>query len=404
MWKLDNKNRSLLYVVGMLIIFGAGYWLGATEGYYRRIDSQSLLSTWQQEMTNYRQINPSFSLYQDVITLLQEKYYGDVDAIDLLYGSIKGAVASLGDHYTSFNTPAESREFFTNLNGIYEGIGIEIDYIDDKLTVISPLDGTPAQLAGIKSRDEILAIDGQITTDLNLDEAITLIQGTSGSQVTLIINRKGEPTPLEFIITRKQIKVPSITLVSSTDGVVVIEITKFSDDTEKMFHRTINDLMKDELKGIVLDLRNNPGGFLDVGVGVANEFMKDGMIVEERFKDGKVIPFYADGSGKLSDIPVVVLVNEGSASAAEIVAGALKDNNRATIVGVNTYGKGSVQEIEEMPDRSTLKITIAHWYTPSGKSISQGGIRPDILVEESEDSDQDVQLNRAIEELKKLIK
>lgn len=404
MFRIDNKNRLLLYVAGALLIFGSGYWTGVAKGYYQRIDSQSLLSTWQQEITDYRKINPSFALYQDVVSLLQEKYYGDIDAMDLLYGSIKGAVDSLGDHYTSFNTPLESKEFFTNLNGIYEGIGVEIDLVGSILTVVAPLDGAPAQVAGIKPKDEILAIDGQSTADLTLDEAIKLIQGAPGSKITLIINRKGESTPLEFVIIRATIKVPSVNLISFEDGLAVIEITKFSDDTEKLFRKIVNDTTKAGLKGVVLDLRNNPGGFLDVGIKVTNEFMKSGMIVEERFKNGEVTPFYADGTGKLTNVSIVILVNEGSASAAEIVAGALKDNNRATIVGVNTYGKGSVQEIEEMPDKSTLKITIAHWYTPSGKSISQGGIRPDILIKEDEASDKDVQLDKAIEELKKLIK
>jgi len=405
MRKLNDKTRQLLYVIGILVALLGGYWLGVTRGYYQKINSQNLLAAWQQEITGYQKNTPSFTLYEDVVNLLNEKYYGDVDAMNLLYGSIKGAVDSLGDHYTSFSTPAESRDFFTNLNGIYEGIGIEIDYIDDKLVVVSPLESSPAILAGIKPRDEILAIDGQSTTGMSLDEAVKLIHGIKGSKVTLVIQRVGVAEPMEIIVVRDIIKVPSVKLVSLEDGVGVVEITKFSSDTEKLFKTVVTDLLKGGVKGVVLDLRNNPGGFLDVGVKVANEFMPTGMIVEERFKDGKVTPFYADGSGKLADIPVIVLVNDGSASAAEIVAGALKDNHRATIVGVDTYGKGSVQEIEEMSDGSALRITVAHWYTPSGQSISQGGIRPDILVKEGTgEAEPDIQLSKAIEELNKLIK
>lgn len=404
MLKVDHRVKQLLSTAGLLILFFGGYWLGVTKGYYQRINSQNLLATWQQEIKGYQNTNPNFTLYADVVSLLQEKYYGDIDPMNLLYGSIKGAVDSLGDHYTSFSTPAESKEFLTNLNGIYEGIGVEIDFIEDKLVVVSPIEGSPALLAGIKPRDEILTINGQSTAGMGLAEAVKLLQGIKGSQVTLTVKRAGVAKPIEFVVTRNVIKVPSVTLTSFADQIGVVNITKFSNDSEKLFQKIVDDLIKGHVKGIVLDLRNNPGGFLDTGVQIANTFIKEGMIVEERFKDGKITPFYADGTGKLIDIPIVVLVNEGSASAAEIVAGALKDNHRATLVGTNTYGKGSVQEIEEMSDGSALRITIAHWYTPSGQSISQGGIKPDILVKEDSTKDQDIQLIKAIEELKKLIK
>lgn len=402
--QFETKLKPLIYVGVVLVALLGGYWLGITKGYYQRVNQENLLATWRQEIADYKKTDPSFGLYEDVVTLLREKYYGDIDFMNLLYGSIKGAVNSLGDHYTSFSDPAESREFFTNLDGIYEGIGIELDYIKDKLTVVAPMEGSPAALAGIRPKDEIILIDGQSTTGMTLDEAVQLIHGLKGSKVVLVIQRVGESQALEFTITRDIIRVPSVTLVSFEDGLGVIELTKFSNDTEKLFRNIANDLIKKNVKGIVLDMRNNPGGFLDVGVNIANEFIKSGMIVEERFKDGKITPFYADGKGKLTELPIVVLVNPGSASAAEIVAGALKDNNRATVVGENTYGKGSVQEIEEMPDKSTLKITVAHWYTPSGQSISQGGIHPDILVKEGAAGEEDAQLLRAIATLKNLIK
>jgi len=397
-------SPRILYVIGLLIALGGGYWTGVTKGYYQRISVQNLGATWQQEISGYKKTMPSFSLYEDVVSLLKEKYYGDIDYPNLLYGSVRGAVDSLGDHYTSFSTPSESEEFFTSLNGIYEGIGIEMDYVGDKLTVVSPMDDSPAAKAGIKPKDEIIAIDGASTVGLTLDEAVRLIQGLKGTKVTLVIQRAGEDQPLEITVTRDIVKVPSVKLLSSEDGLAVVGITKFSNDTEKLFSKLIGEMIKSGTQGIVLDLRNNPGGFLDVGVKIANEFIPDGMIVEERFKDGKVTPFYADGAGKLTKMPIVVLVNEGSASAAEIVAGALQDSQRATVVGESTYGKGSVQEIEEMPDGSTLRITVAHWFTPGGRSISQGGIKPDILVKADPESEKDIQLDKALETLKKLIK
>ncbi|MFA5966929.1 MAG: S41 family peptidase [Patescibacteria group bacterium] len=398
------SSRKTFYVIGIALVFVMGYWAGVTKGYHQRINMQNLGATWQQEISGYKKTTPSFSLYEDVVNLLKDKYYGDIDYPDLLYGSIKGAVDSLGDHYTSFSTPAESKDFFTSLNGIYEGVGIEMDYVDDILTVVTPIDDSPAAKAGIKPKDQIIAIDGTSTMGLTLDEAVRLIQGLKGTKVVLAIQRADEDQLLEITITRDIVKIPSVKLLSSADGLAVVGIAKFSNDTEKLFSKLIGEMIKSGVKGIVLDLRNNPGGFLDVGVKIANEFIPDGMIVEERFKDGKVTPFYADGAGKLIKLPVVVLVNEGSASAAEIVAGALQDSGRATVVGEPTYGKGSVQEIEEMPDGSTLRITIAHWYTPRGRSISQAGIKPDILIEADQESDQDTQLDKALEILKKLIK
>ena len=394
----------MLLLSGFLFIFGLGYWSGFTHGAYQRISLENMWVSWHNDILNYQAKQPDFMLYTDVVQLLDEKYYGDINFKDLLYGSIRGAVASLGDHYTSFSTPAESKDFFTNLNGIYEGVGVEIDYVGDRLLVVAPLDGSPAEKAGVKPKDEILAIDGISTVGLTLSQAVDLIQGIRGTEVILIINREKETQPLEFKIVRNVIKIPSVKLNSLADGLAVVEITKFSSDSNKLFNDIVHNLLIENVQGIVLDLRNNPGGFLDVAVKIANEFISSGMIVEERFKDGQVIPFYADSSGQLTDIPIVVLINGGSASAAEILAGALKDNGRAILVGDNTYGKGSVQEIDEMPDGSALRLTVAHWYTPSGRSISQGGIKPDILIKEGEVGGTDVQLSRAIEELKKLIK
>jgi len=406
MLKLEPPQLSKLIVsvASFLFVLGLGYWLGFTHGAYQRLSLQNMWVSWHEDILKYQKSQPDFTLYTDVVQLLDEKYYGDINFKDLLYGSIKGAVAALGDHYTSFSTPAESRDFFTNLNGVYEGIGIEIDFVGERLLVITPMDGSPAKMAGVQAKDEILAIDGNSTTGLTLDEAVRLIQGLRGTEVVLIIKRDGEIKPLEFKITRNLIRIPSVKLNSFVDGLAVIEITKFSSDSNKLFNAIVRDLLIKDVRGVVLDMRNNPGGFLDVGVKIANEFIGSGMIVEERFKDGKVTPFYADGTGKLTEIPIVILINEGSASAAEIVAGALQDNDRAILVGNDSYGKGSVQEIDEMADGSALRMTVAHWYTPAGRSISQGGIRPDILVKEGESEEEDAQLLKAIATLQNLVK
>lgn len=393
--------KRITYLLGIIILLGSIYLLGVTQGYYQRVTARNFSSVFKQEVGGYGKEVPNFALYETVLDILDDKYYGEIDYLDLLYSSVKGAVISLGDPYTSFSTPAENREFFTSLDGIYEGIGIEIDFIDGRLLVITPVEGSPAGLAGLLPKDEIVAIDGRVALGLDLYEVISLIRGPRGSKVTLIISREGDEELKEIVIIRNIIKIRSVQ-VDLQDDIAIVKITKFGSDTERLFNRAVDQLIREGVEGIVLDLRNNPGGFLDVGVGVANEFLDGGLIVEEHFKDGSITPFSADGNGRLAHLSVVILVNGGSASAAEIVAGALRDNDRAIIVGERTYGKGSVQEIEEFVDGSALRITVAHWFTPAGVFISKEGINPDIVVKDKE-GDSDIQLERAIKELKKII-
>lgn len=398
--KIDMYKRIIYFIAIVLVLTGV-YFLGLTKGYYQRINVANFELVFQNELNSYEDGVPNFGLYKTVIEIMRDKYYGNVDFLDVLYGSVGGAVQALNDPYTLFTTPEENEEFFSGLDGIYEGVGVEIDFTDNRLIVVAPLEGSPADLAGIKTGDEIVAIDGRLIVDLDSYIITSLIKGKKGTEIILSILRDGKNVE-DISIIRDIIIVNSIKL-DIQDSIGILRITKFGSDTNKLFDNAVSKIIKEDLKGLVVDLRNNPGGFLDVGVEVANEFLDGGLIVEERFKDGGIVPFSADGDGKLSQIPVVVLVNEGSASAAEIVAGALRDNNRAILVGQPTYGKGSVQEVEEFSDGSALRVTVAHWYMPSGKPISENGIRPDILVKDDEESSEDVQLNRAIEELNKLI-
>lgn len=393
--------KQLVSILGIGLLLGSFYLLGFTKGYYQRVNANNFATVFKQKLTNYESTNPDFSLYESVLDLINNKYFGDINYQDILYGSIKGGVYSLGDPYTSFSTPDENKDFFTSLNGLYEGVGIEIDLIDDKVIVVAPLEGSPAATAGISPKDEILAIDGKPVAGLDLNEVLNLIKGPKGSTVVLTIIR-GKEKPKDYSIVREVVKIKSVQLSFEGD-IAILKITKFGTDTEKLFNTAVNQILEKPAKGILLDMRNNPGGFLDTGVKVANEFLPGGLIVEERFKDGKITPFSADGKGKLVKLPVVILVDGGSASAAEIVAGALRDNQRARIVGESTYGKGSVQEIEEFPDGSALRITIAHWYTPSGTSISEGGLNPDIVIKGDGKAVEDNQLQKAISELKKVI-
>lgn len=381
-----------------MILMGV-YLLGVTKGYYQRITAHNFGLVFGQEFGSQESRLPNFGLYETVLDLVDDKYYGDVNYVDVLYGTIKGAVAAIGDAYTSFNTPEENRAFFDSLDSIYEGVGVEIDYIGDRLFVVSAIDGTPAKVAGLKPKDEILAVDGIGVQGLYIDEVVGMIQGPRGSEVILTVYREGFREPLDITIKREVIRVQSVT-VSVKDGIANIRVSKFASDTQRLFNRAVDEIIRVGAKAVVLDLRDNPGGFLDVGVNVANEFLDGGLIVEERFKNGEVIPFSADGNGRLANLPVAVLVNGGSASASEIVAGALQDNQRATIIGEHTYGKGSVQEIEEFIDGSSLRVTVAHWFTPNGISISEAGVKPDIVIGgEAEDNLADVALAKAIEVL-----
>ncbi len=393
--------KRIIYFATIVLVLTSIYYIGVTKGYYQRVNLQNFELVFQQEIGGYEDTVPNFGLYKTVVEIMRDKYYGDVDFLNVLYGSVGGAVSALNDPYTLFTTPEENEEFFSSLGGTYEGVGVEIDFTDGKLIVVAPLEGSPADLAGIRTGDEIIAIDGRLVADLDVYTIINLIKGKRGTQI--IISILDDEEIEDIIIIRDIIRIKSVKL-NIQDSIGILRITKFGSDTDKLFSNVVNSVIKEGLDGLILDLRNNPGGFLDVGVEVANEFLDGGLIVEERFKDGKIIPFSADGDGKLSQIPIIVLVNEGSASAAEIVAGALRDNNRAILVGQPTYGKGSVQEVEEFGDGSALRITVAHWFMPSGEPISEKGIIPDILVKDDEDSSEDMQLIRAIEELNKLIR
>jgi len=389
-----------LYGVLVIVALSITYSLGFIKGAQQRLTAKNFAAVFSSGFGAAEQAVPNFGLYETVLDLMKTKYIGDIDYLSVLYGTIKGAVAGLGDPYTSFSTPEENSEFFNSLSGTYEGVGVEIEFVSDRLLVVSALEGSPAAIAGLQPKDEILAVDGQIVTGMTIIQAVSLIQGTRGSEVVLTIWRDGNGDPQDIKLTRQVVKVASVRL-EIKDDIATLRINKFGSDTEQLFNKAVARILSENAKVIVLDLRNNPGGFLDVGVKVANEFLPGGMIVEERFKDGKTTPFSADGSGKLKDLPIVVLVDAGSASAAEIVAGAIRDNKRGQLVGENTYGKGSVQEVEEFSDGSALKITVAHWFTPSGTSISEGGLKPDIVVKSSKEGD--AQLDKAISELKKLI-
>jgi carboxyl-terminal processing protease len=327
-------------------------------------------------------------VFAQALALIEQQYPEPKTTKDLVYGAIQGAVGTLDPH-SSFMTPDEFRELQIETKGKFSGIGIEITLKDRTLTVVSPIEGTPAYQAGLKAGDQIVKIDGKPTKNITLMEAVKLIRGAKGSKVTLTINREGFKNPKDVIITREIIPIHSVKARILNDGIGYIRITNFQDSTDHDLEAYLKK-MKQRLvpfKGLILDLRNDPGGLLEQAVRVANEFLKSGLIVyTEGRSRNQNMRFYArpDGDVKAASVPMVVLINGGSASASEIVAGALKDQKRALIAGTKSFGKGSVQTIIPLDDGSALRLTTALYFTPSGVSINDKGIKPDVVVEEQQ--------------------
>lgn len=330
----------------------------------------------------------SIELFTDVLAIVKKSYVEEVDTKKLIYGAINGMLASLDPH-SSFMPPETYKEMKIETKGTFGGLGIEISIKDGILTVISPIEDTPAYRAGIKSGDQILKIDDKFTKDLSIMDAVKRMRGTKGTKVTLTIMREGFDRPKEYPLVRDIIQVKSVKFKTLDEGYVYVRIAQFQEKTADDLHRALASLMetnKGKIKGLVLDLRNDPGGLLDQAVKVAENFLDEGKLIvytEGREKDSQM-RFSSRKGEKQPNYPIVVLINSGSASASEIVAGALQDHKRAVVMGVQSFGKGSVQTILPLSDNSGLRLTTARYYTPSGRSIQAKGITPDITVEKIE--------------------
>jgi carboxyl-terminal processing protease len=329
----------------------------------------------------------SIELFTDVLAIVKKSYVEEVDTKKLIYGAINGMLASLDPH-SSFMPPDTYKEMKIDTKGSFGGLGIEITIKDGLLTVISPIEDTPAFRAGIKAGDQILKIDDRFTKDLSIMDAVKRMRGAKGTQVNLTIMREGFEKPKEFTLTRDIIQVKSVRTKTLDNGYGYVRIAQFQEKTDDDLVKALKSLKEENngnLKGLVLDLRNDPGGLLDQAVKVADHFVEDGLIVytEGREKDSKM-KFSAKKSGDEPNYPIVVLINGGSASASEIVAGALQDHKRAVVMGTQSFGKGSVQTIIPLSDESGLRLTTARYFTPSGRSIQAKGITPDIVVERAE--------------------
>lgn len=299
----------------------------------------------------------------------------------MFYGALRGLVSSLGDPYTVFMDPVIAENFNNDLAGTFEGIGAEIGLKNEVITIIAPLPDMPAEKAGLKSGDKILSINGESTANMTVEEAVSKIKGPKGTEVVLSIYRDGFDNFVEFKIIRSTIIVKSVRTRLNDDKMLVVQITNFNDDTDNLFNEAVSEAIKDNPKGIILDLRNNPGGYLDTAIEIASEWVEDGVIVSEKYSEDKKIEHLARGRARLKGFKTAVLVNQGSASASEIVSGALQDYKDAAIIGMKTFGKGSVQTLLNLDDGSSVKITIAKWLTPKGRSINDEGIMPDYAVD-----------------------
>ena len=348
-----------------------------------------------------------FALFWKVWDTLNQIYLDktQIDPTKMVYGAIKGMVASIGDPYTSFLPPDENKVITEDLSGSFDGVGIQIGFKGTQLAVISPLPGTPADKAGLKSGDFIMGIKDEAknvdrgTVGINLSEAVQLIRGKRGTTVTLTILRSGEEKALVIDLVRENIDVPSVivSFVGEDEKISHLKLSKFGGDTQEEWRKAVLQVKGQDARAVILDLRNNPGGYLQGGVNIAAEFLPTAsVVVIEENSRGEKKEFKAERKGDLLDIPLIVLVNKGSASASEILAGSLKDYKRAKIVGEVTFGKGTVQEPIALEGGAGLHVTTFKWLTPSGFWVHNVGLEPDVKIEDKQDTKEDEQLEEAI--------
>lgn len=425
--KRNTSNIAIIFIVGF-VMFLLGLGIGIGQGLKANDSSQELTKQEADEQIENKTFLGSvigigsktpkgiaddveFKLFWDVWQDVRELYYAQpVEEKRLFYGALQGLADSLNDPYSIYFKPTEAQEFSDSLKGEFSGIGAEIGVKDDKLQIIAPLPDSPAERAGVRARDLIVQIDGEDSLDMPVGKAVMNIRGKKGTDVVLtlgrtVVNDQGheELELIDTTITRDTIVVKSARMNDMDNGIFHIEIRSFNEDAADTFNDLVNNALRNNAKGFVIDVRNNPGGYLDRAVMIIGEWLNGDVVVQQKKQSGDIEQLRGIGSGRLKGIPTVVLINEGSASASEILAGALQDYGIATVVGMQTFGKGSVQDYLEYEDGSALKITVSEWLTPKGRSIDQEGIEPDVIVEmtiEDFNADEDPQLEKALEILK----
>lgn len=404
-----SKVRSVFIIVFLsVLIFSLGYFVG-TNGYkvtFNGISNKSNVTITREVPQNLQNVN--FSLFWKVWDLMSSNYYdkSKIDPAKMVYGAIAGMVDAIGDPYTSFLAPSENKVVEEDLGGSFEGVGIQIGFKGTQLAVEAPLPGSPAEAAGIKPGDYIIGIKDEAknidrgTVGINLSEAVQIIRGPAGTKVNLTLLRDGEDKPRNVDVVRQKIDVPSVS-VKYLDGdkIAHIRILKFGAETKGEWEKIVRGVIgKSSVQGIVLDLRNNPGGYLDAAVDISGEFLPNGSVaVIEEKGTGERNEFKVKRFGLLTKKPVVVLVNGGSASASEILSGAMRDVSKVKLVGEKTFGKGTIQEPRQLEGGAGVHITIAKWLTPNGTWVHEKGLEPDVEVKDNPDTEEDEQLLKAQE-------
>lgn len=407
--KLPRLPASSVLI--LLFLFGAfysGYAIGEKSGSSapKNESVKITVSSGTVKTDPNQNLDVDFSLFWDAIDVAKSKYIDikDVSDKDFLYGAIEGAIGALDDPYSVFLKPQDAKKFDEDIKGVFGGIGAEINVEKDQLIIVVPLKDNPAMKAGLKAGDSIMKIDDEPTSGMSVEDAVKLIRGEPGTYVRLLIFREGWKSSKEFKVKRDVIKVPTLDwkMVSSTpDGptdIFYIALHNFNANASQLFREAATDALFQGTNGVILDLRDDTGGYLNVAIDIAGWFLNRGeVIVKERFKNGKVDTLFAHGNGVFKNMPVVIIVNGGSASASEILAGALRDNKSSKLVGEKTYGKGSVQELEYLKDGSTLKISTAEWLTPSNYSINKKGLKPDTEIKAEVTEKKDPYFEKALE-------
>ncbi len=392
-----RNYKKIIYPIVLAVcfvaIFGLGIWIGVAKVAYHVPQPGTI----------------DFSLFWDAYNKLEQNFIDPSKIADqkVIYGAIEGMTKSLGDPYTDFFNPDQAQRFQQDLSGSFNGIGVEIGIKKDLLTVIAPLKGTPGEQAGLKSGDIIVKVDGKDTSSMTTDDAVNLIRGQKGTSVTLTVFRDNWTQTKDIKIIRDTIKVPSMDWSIKNGDIAYIQIYQFDESLPSDFQAAAFEILQSPAKKIVLDLRDDPGGYLSVAQEIAGWFLQKGQTITiEDFGKNKTQQIYkAEGNSDFENYPIVVLINQGSASASEILAGALRDNRGIQLIGTKSFGKGSVQEVIDLRGGSFLKITIAHWLTPKGSSISEVGLSPDTKVEITDEDfqkEKDPQLDKALEIIRAL--
>lgn len=408
-----NKTPFKKFLTAVLLLI-----LGGVGGYFIGVNNINLV--WENYKPKFsvesrnppKEVGIDFYLFWDVWDRVSKNYF-DKKALDpqkMYYGAISGMVQALGDPYTFFLTPDQNKEVKEELLGQFEGIGAQLEMKNKRIVVAAPLPASPAEKAGIKSGDFIVKVDSMDTFHWTLPEAVSKIRGKAGTTVKLTIVRDGLDKPIEIPVVRATIHVKSVEgKILPDKKVAYIKLLQFGDQTQSEWlvavNNIVNEVKKGEVRGVVLDLRNNSGGYLAGAVFIASEFMKSGtVVVQDKGQNGGQQKHDVSRRGALTDIPIIVLINKGSASASEIVAGALRDSKKVKLVGETSFGKGTIQDAQDLGGGAGLHITVAKWLTPSGFWVNTKGLEPDIKVSQDENGSGDLQLEKAIEELLGLTK